>query len=196
MDKKNIEEWIKKLQEMENKILEDDPDDMTFIDELNGLLNNLNDDVKKQIDTETNKFEVKIKKLHKDAIIPKYAKEGDAGLDLVATEIISNTTFDVTYGTGLAMEIPQGYVGLVYPRSSIHKYELTLSNSVGVIDSGYRGEIRAVFKKTNGLDSLKYQKGDRILQIIIVPYPKITFTEVDELSETERGEGGFGSTGT
>jgi dUTP pyrophosphatase len=196
MDKKDIEEWIKKLQEMENKILEDDPDDMTFIDELNGLLNNLNDDVKKQIETETNKFEVKIKKLHQDAVIPKYAKDGDAGLDLVATEIISNTTFDVTYGTGLSMEIPEGYVGLVYPRSYIHKYELTLSNSVGVIDSGYRGEIRAVFKKTNGLDSLKYKKGDRILQIIIVPYPKITFTEVNELTETERGDGGFGSTGT
>jgi dUTP pyrophosphatase len=140
-------------------------------------------------------MKVKIKKINENAVIPSYAKDGDAGMDLVATKIISNTTFDVSYGTDLAMEIPNGFVGLVFPRSSIRKYELALSNSVGVIDSGYRGELQATFKKTNGLDSLAYKVGDRIAQIIIIPYPPIEFDVVDELSDTERGEGGFGSTG-
>ena len=140
-------------------------------------------------------MQVKIKKLNPNAVIPTYAKSGDAGMDLVATKIISNTTFDVTYGTDLAMEIPKGFVGLVFPRSSIRKYELILSNSVGVIDSGYRGELQATFKKENGLDSLAYKVGDRIAQIMIIPHPPIEFNEVDELSDTERGDGGFGSTG-
>ena len=140
-------------------------------------------------------MQVKIKKLNENAVIPTYAKDGDAGMDLVATRIISNTTFDVSYGTDLAMEIPNGFVGLVFPRSSIRKYELVLSNSVGVIDSGYRGELQATFKKENGLDSLAYKVGDRIAQIMIIPHPTIEFQEVDELTNTERGEGGFGSTG-
>ena len=140
-------------------------------------------------------MKVRIKKLSELAVVPSYAKDGDAGMDLVATRIISNTTFDVSYGTDLAMEIPNGFVGLVFPRSSIRKYELALSNSVGVIDSGYRGELQATFKKTNGLDSLAYKVGDRIAQIMIIPYPPIEFDEVAELSDTERGEGGFGSTG-
>jgi dUTP pyrophosphatase len=140
-------------------------------------------------------MKVRIKKLNENAVIPTYAKDGDAGMDLVATRIISNTTFDVSYGTDLAMEIPNGFVGLVFPRSSIRKYELALSNSVGVIDSGYRGELQATFKKTNGLDSLTYKVGDRVAQIMIIPYPPIEFDEVAELSDTERGDGGFGSTG-
>jgi dUTP pyrophosphatase len=140
-------------------------------------------------------MEVRIKKLSENAVIPTYAKDGDAGMDLVATRIISNTTFDVSYGTDLAMEIPNGFVGLVFPRSSVRKYELALSNSVGVIDSGYRGELQATFKKTNGLDSLAYKVGDRIAQIMIIPHPPIEFKEVDDLSDTERGDGGFGSTG-
>ena len=138
---------------------------------------------------------VKIKRLDRDAIIPKYAKIGDAGLDLVATNIKENTTFQITYGLGIALEIPEGFVGLVFPRSSIRNTELTLSNSVGVVDSGYRGELQATFKKTNGLDSISYNIGDRVCQIIIIPYPQIKFEEVEELSNTERGEGGFGSTG-
>ena len=140
-------------------------------------------------------MKVRIKKLNENAVIPTYAKSGDAGMDLVATRIISNTTFDVSYGTDLAMEIPNGFVGLVFPRSSIRKYELVLSNSVGVIDSGYRGELQATFKKENGLDSLAYKVGDRIAQIMIIPHPPIEFNEVAELSDTERGDGGFGSTG-
>jgi dUTP pyrophosphatase len=143
-------------------------------------------------------MQVKIKRINPNAVIPTYAKEGDAGMDLVATSIISETTTDVTYGTGLAMEIRDGFVGLVFPRSSIRKYDLALTNSVGVIDSGYRGEIQATFKKTNwlkGNESEKYQIGDRIAQIMIIPHPQIEFDEVDELSDTQRGEGGFGSTG-
>ena len=140
-------------------------------------------------------MKVRIKKINPSAIIPTYAKEGDAGMDLVATKIISNTTFDVTYGTDLAMEIPKGFVGLIFPRSSIRKYELILSNSVGIIDSGYRGELQATFKKENGLDSLAYKVGDKIAQIMIIPHPEVEFEEADELSDTDRGEGGFGSTG-
>jgi dUTP pyrophosphatase len=140
-------------------------------------------------------MQVKIKKLNPNAVIPTYAKPGDGGMDLVATSIISNTTFDITYGMGIALEIPDGFVGLIFPRSSVRKYDLVLSNCVGVCDSGYRGELQATFKKTNGLDSLSYKVGDRIAQIMIIPYPPIQFEEVDELNNTERGEGGFGSTG-
>ena len=143
-------------------------------------------------------MKVRIKKLSENAVIPTYAKEGDAGMDLVITSIITKNLGDVTYGFGIALEIPKGFVGLVFPRSSIRKYDLALTNCVGVIDSGYRGEIQATFKKTNwlkGNESEKYQIGDRIAQIIIIPHPQIEFDEVDELSDSERGEGGFGSTG-
>lgn len=140
-------------------------------------------------------MKVKIKKLHPDAIIPKYAKESDAGLDLVATSIKENTAFQVTYGLGIALEIPEGFVGLVFPRSSVRNTELILSNSVGVIDAGYRGELQATFNKLNGLDSIAYKVGDRVCQIIIIPHPQVDLLEVDELSESQRGEGGFGSTG-
>jgi dUTP pyrophosphatase len=140
-------------------------------------------------------MKVKMKKLHPNAVKPKYAKESDAGMDLVATSIIENTTFQVTYGLGIAMEIPDGMVGLVFPRSSIRNTELMLSNSVGVIDAGYRGELQATFNKLNGLDSVAYNVGDRVAQIVIVPHPIVQFVEVDELSESKRGEGGFGSTG-
>jgi len=142
-------------------------------------------------------MQVKIKKINTDAVIPSYAKDGDAGMDLVATSIISDNINSITYGTGIAMEIPEGFVGLVFPRSSIRKTDLALSNCVGVIDSGYRGELQATFNKINHHSVRKedYKIGDRIAQIIILPYPQIEFTEVEELSNTERGEGGFGSTG-
>ena len=140
-------------------------------------------------------MQIKIKRLHNNAVVPKYAKTGDAGLDLVATEIINKDVFQITYGTGLAMEIPTGYVGLVFPRSSVRKYDLSLTNCVGVIDSGYRGEIQATFRRHKGVASVDYEVGDKIAQIIIVPYPQIQFIETDELSETERGTGGFGSSG-
>jgi dUTP pyrophosphatase len=142
-------------------------------------------------------MEVKIKKLNPNAVIPQYAKDGDAGMDLVATSIISETDTQITYGIGLALEIPYGFVGLIFPRSSVRKTRLMLSNCVGVIDSGYRGELQATFNKINQNSQSEndYKVGDRIAQIMIIPYPPIQFVEVDELSETERGEGGFGSTG-
>jgi dUTP pyrophosphatase len=139
-------------------------------------------------------MKVKIKKMHANAVIPKYAKPGDAGLDLTATsEEWNEGNTMVTYGTGLAVEIPEGYVGLVFPRSSVSKTTLNLTNSVGVIDSGYRGEIMFKFRYLE--EGMIYDVGDRIGQLIIMPYPQVEFEEVEDLSSTERGEGGFGSTG-
>lgn len=135
---------------------------------------------------------VKIKKLHKDAIIPSYAKPGDAGMDLTAVNVLFDEFDNLVCETGIAVEIPKGYVGLVFPRSSISKYALHLRNSVGVIDSGYRGEILVKFGYA--AEQLIYKKDDKIAQLVIIPYPQVTFEEVEELSETERGEGGFGST--
>jgi dUTP pyrophosphatase len=129
-------------------------------------------------------------------------------MDVIATSIISDTPTQITYGLGIALEIPNGFVGLVFPRSSIRKTGLQLSNSVGVIDSGYRGELQATFNKVFGgegmYDEMKvnqmqpndyYKIGDRVAQIMIIPFPPIEFEQVTQLSETERGEGGFGSTG-
>ena len=143
-------------------------------------------------------MKVKIKKLSENVVIPTYAKEGDAGMDVVATRIINETLDSITYGTDIALEIPEGFVGLAFPRSSIRKTHLHLSNSVGVIDSGYRGELQATFKKIQGISNNaldNYKVGDRIFQLMIIPHPTIQFIEVDELTTTERGEGGFGSTG-
>lgn len=146
--------------------------------------------------TRANKFmKVGIKKLHPNAVIPSYAKPGDAGMDLTAVEVINDEGFQVTYKTGLAFEIPLGYVGLIYPRSSVRNQQIMLSNCVGVIDSGYRGEIQFTFNKLAGIPSKRYEVGDRVGQIIIMPYPEIELVELTTLSETERGEGGFGSSG-
>jgi dUTP pyrophosphatase len=137
-------------------------------------------------------MKINIKRLHENATIPFYAKESDAGMDLVITDIKGETEWDISYGFGISMEIPDGFMGLVFPRSSIRKTDLILSNSVGVIDAGYRGEIQATFKKTGGA---VYKIGDRGAQLIIIPHPIIEWDEVNELNNTERGEGGFGSTG-
>ena len=133
---------------------------------------------------------VKIKKLHENAVIPSYAKPGDAGMDLTATEAFE-TSDHVTYRTGLSIEIPDGYVGLLFPRSSIYKKGQSLTNCVGVIDSGYRGEIMLKFTRSNN----QYAVGDRIGQMIIMPYPRIQFEVVNKLSTTDRSSNGFGSTG-
>lgn len=141
-------------------------------------------------------MKVRIKKLNENAIVPEYAKPGDAGLDLTATSYELKDGNHI-YGTGLALEIPKGYVGLIFPRSSNRKTDCYLTNHVGVIDSGYRGEVMLSFKNRDmqALPKKPYNIGDRIGQIIIIPYPKIDFECVDELSTTERGEGGHGSTG-
>lgn len=195
MQKGDIEDYIKKLQKLERDLSSDDAD-ISLIKDLDNLLSSLNNDVTNTMVSSGNNLQVKVKKLWKDAVIPEYSKPGDAGLDLTVNRIISNTSWDVTYGTGLAIEIPEGYVGLIFPRSSIRKMDLLLTNSVGVIDSGYRGEIQLTFKKVDGFEGRRYEIGERAAQIMIIPYPKTTFIEVDELSSTERGDGGFGSTGS
>ena len=175
-------------------------------------------------------MQVKIKLTHPNAKVPAYSKPGDAGMDLTAVSVeYDESTGNIIYKTGVSIEIPEGYAGLLYPRSSLCKKELTLTNSVGVIDSTFRGDISAVFKPTFDFWQAKvddvyfqlelekgkfyyyetasdeyrkvslagevYAIGDRIGQIIIMPYPKIDFEIVDELRSTERGEGGYGSTG-
>lgn len=202
MNKKQIKDYIKKLKELDSKIGSLDkpnqPLDENFTTELEKVLYSLNKDIENNLAKKVQKqpiLNVNFKKLEPNAVTPAYSKYGDAGLDLTATSIISNTTFVATYGTGISVEIPEGYVGLVFPRSSISNYDLYLTNSVGVIDSGYRGEIILKFGKTNGLDSFKYLIGDRIGQLVIIPYPKINLIEVTELTKTDRNTGGFGHTG-
>lgn len=124
-------------------------------------------------------------------VIPKYAKAGDAGMDLTAASVKQELEM-VTYGSGIAMEIPEGHVGLIFARSSVYKTGMLLSNCVGVVDSGYRGEITAKFYSPNGPG---YAEGERFAQIVIMPYPLIEFEEVTELAESERGTGGYGSSG-
>ena len=139
---------------------------------------------------------VRVKKLHIDAVVPEYSKPGDAGMDLTAISMEKDDHGNVVYGTGLAIEIPEGHVGLIFPRSSNSKTDLYLTNHVGVIDSGYRGEIMFKFRPIDGLLNAKvYQVGDRIGQLMILPYPAVELTETTELSSSERGDGGFGSTG-
>lgn len=215
MEKDKVQEYISKLMELNSKIEDVDDESLeddemlndNFIQTLNTVLTSLNKDVEQEMMkgvmetpqqvSPSNIFTVpvKVKKLDPNAVIPTYSKDGDAGMDLTITKEIENTSFSVSYGFGIAMEIPKGYVGLVFPRSSVRNQDLILSNCVGVIDSGYRGELQATFKKTNGLDSLKYKVGERGAQIVILPYPQIKMIESNELSNTERGEGGFGSTG-
>lgn len=140
----------------------------------------------------------------------QYAKDGDAGIDLVATSKTYDEHGNVVYGTNRAFEIPKGYVGLLFPRSSNSKKDLILSNSVGVLDSGYRGEVMFKYKPSYKFDTYpgniydydgieftgdSYEVRDRIGQLIIMPYPTVEFVESDDLSDTERGQGGYGSTG-
>ena len=146
-------------------------------------------------------LEVKIKKLHKDAVIPKYETVGSVGMDLTATSKKYDEYGNVVFGTGISIQLPDGYYADLRPRSSISKYDLVLANSVGTIDSDYRGELILKFKPSvyfgvnrGDDDGVMYDVGDRIAQLVILPYPKVSFVEVDELSDTERGTGGFGST--
>jgi dUTP pyrophosphatase len=215
MEKDKVQEYISKLMELNSKIEDVDDESLeddemlndNFIQTLNNVLTSLNKDVEQEMmrgvmetpqqvsPSSIFTVPVKVKKLDPNAVIPTYSKDGDAGMDLTITDIKENTTFSISYGFGIAMEIPKGYVGLVFPRSSVRNQDLILSNCVGVIDSGYRGELQATFKKTQGLDSISYNVGERGAQIVILPYPQIRMVESNELSNTERGEGGFGSTG-
>ena len=145
-------------------------------------------------------MKVNVKKLDSNAVLPTYARHGDAGMDLTATSKSYDEHGNVCYGTSLAFEIPNGFVGLLFPRSSNTKKDLILGNSVGVLDSGYRGEVVFKFRPVMPLERdiefgpREHDVGDRIGQIIIMPYPKIEFNLVDELSSSDRGVGAFGST--
>ena len=132
-------------------------------------------------------------KLIEGGKIPVKMHTNDAGFDCYAREFIKLGN-QYKYNLGFAIEIPQGYVGLVFPRSSVCKTGLSMSNSVGVIDSNYRGEVSAVY---NNVDTEKerYKVGERVCQLIIMPYPEIEFNEVEELADSDRGENGYGSTG-
>ena len=138
---------------------------------------------------------IKFKKLSENAVIPSKAHDFDAGLDLIAVSKKNDTKGRyIEYGTGLAMEIPEHCVGLIFPRSSISKTSLNLRNSVGVIDSGYRGEIKLRFGVDND-SNIEYSLYDKIGQILILEMPNLEIQEVKQLSKSSRGSGGFGSTG-
>lgn len=140
-------------------------------------------------------MKVRFKKLYPNSVIPTKAHPSDAGFDLTCVSITEDRLHNcLSCGLGIAVEIPEGYVGLVFPRSSIYKQDLSLSNAVGVIDSHYRGEIMAKFKHLSSCDYV-YKVGDRVAQLIILPYPEIEFEEAEELSDTDRGTNGHGSTG-
>ena len=142
-------------------------------------------------------MKVTFKKLHPKAKTPHYSLEGDACLDLYAAWQKIDDLGNRVYGTGIAMEIPEGHVGLLFPRSSISKTNLSLRNSVGVIDSNYRGEIMLKFLDLEEMDDLpRYLPGNKIGQIMIIERPQIELEEVEDLSDSVRGEGGFGSTGS
>lgn len=151
-------------------------------------------------------MKVRVKKVRENAVMPSKAHPSDAGFDLTASVVEFDADGNLVCRTGLAFEIPEGYVGLLFPRSSISKKSLMLTNAVGVLDSGYRGEVLFKFKPMDGyatsvrrynraLDISSYGVGERIGQLIIMPYPDIEFVESSELSDSERGFGGYGSSG-
>ncbi len=159
------------------------------------------------------------KKEHEDAVLPVYAKVGDAGLDCFAVGEAKQTDDYITYDLGFSVQIPKGYVGLLFPRSSVSKKDLVLANCVGVIDSGYRGPVSARFKciqhattmfqsilkilsrfisqiptDEGDLDFKIYEEGDAICQLVVIEQPYCRPQWVEELRDSERGTGGFGST--
>ena len=142
---------------------------------------------------------MKVKRVHKDAILPTYGTEGSGALDFYAAEDVTvweEHTYKI--GLGVALEVPVGYVLQLVPRSSIGMdTPLRMPNSMGVIDADYRGEVAAIYVNdvTKGMIPYQINKGDRIAQGYLVPTPKINLVEVEELSDTDRGDKGFGSTG-
>lgn len=125
-----------------------------------------------------------------------YENGANVGIDLIATSKVENELY-IEYGTNLCIELPEGYCGLLFPRSSVSNYHLSLANSIGLIDQNYQGEIKARFKKT--LDKAwakEYNVGDRVAQLVVMPYPKVKLVEVKEFeTTTDRGDRGFGSSG-
>lgn len=140
---------------------------------------------------------IKVKKLNEKATIPEFKTAGAVGMDLtsVSKTIVNEKNYGyIEYDTGLAFEIPEGYGGFLFPRSSVSETGLIMANSVGVIDSDYRGAVKARFKFIPG--SNDYKEGERCCQIVFLKVEKPTIEVVEELSDTARGGGGFGHTGT
>lgn len=141
-------------------------------------------------------MEIRFKKLSETAVAPFQGSKFAAGFDLTVDELeFSND--QIKYNSNIAVEIPEGYVGLLFPRSSVYKHHILLTNSVGVIDSDYRGPIKAVFQREEAIRCKisGYRVGERFAQLIIVQNPSVKYIESDTLSETERGDKGYGSTG-
>lgn len=177
----------------------------TLLNKLRSALSVIYDDKIKEIIREIihPKLEIKFKRLTETAKMPTKAHHSDAGFDLYADSIRleeDGVRSRYVYHTGIAMEIPSGHVGLIYARSSICKINAIMTNFVGVVDSGYRGDILLTFKHYGGTyvpfrSEAPYEIGERIGQIIIVPYPMISFVETKELSKSDRGDNGHGSSG-
>ena len=143
-------------------------------------------------------MKIKFKKLREGVETPSRAHENDAGLDLKAIDYNYDKEYDNhIYHTGIAVEIPEGYVGLIFPRSSNRNTDSYMTNHVGVIYSGYRGELLVTFKTRDlKLIPIKpYEIGNKIAQLVIIAYEKVEFEEVDELSKSDRGTNGHGSSG-
>jgi len=143
-------------------------------------------------------IELPIRRLHEDATLPERAYSGDAGLDLATCERVELGPGErAIVPTGLAVAIPEGYAGFVQPRSGLAARQgISVVNSPGLIDSGYRGEIRVVLLNTDAEHTFVAEAGDRIAQLVVLPIPELELVEVDELPETERGVRGFGSSRT
>ena len=143
--------------------------------------------------------EVPIKPLYPDAVVPSYAHPGDAGADLVSREEVTIEPGGgrAVVGTGIAMAIPDGYAGFVLPRSGLAlRHGITCLNAPGLIDAGYRDEVRIILVNTDPTEPYTVHRGDRVAQLVIQPVERSVFTIVDDLAESARGLGGFGSTGT
>jgi dUTP pyrophosphatase len=143
--------------------------------------------------------EVPIKRLYEDAVLPTYAHPGDAGADLVSREEVTIEPGGgrAVVGTGIALAIPDGYAGFVLPRSGLAlRHGISCLNTPGLIDAGYRDEVRIILVNTDPAEPYTVHRGDRVAQLVIQPVERSVFTAVDDLSDTARGLGGFGSTGT
>lgn len=143
-------------------------------------------------------MEILIKVLHDDAVVPVFANDGDAGCDLVALERCELVAGGgrAMVGTGLSIAIPRGYAGFVLPRSGLAaKHGVTCANAPGLIDAGYRGEVKVALVNLDPDDDYVVHKGDRIAQLVVMRVEESYFSVVDELPEAARGEGGFGSSG-
>jgi dUTP pyrophosphatase len=140
-------------------------------------------------------IELAIRRLREDAIIPERAYAGDAGFDLAACERVELAPGErATVGTGLAVAIPEGYAGFVQPRSGLAaRHGITIVNTPGLVDSGYRGELKVILLNTDANEPFVIEPGMRIAQLVVLPIPEVVPVEMDELPSSERGERGFGS---